>query len=100
MRAGGIVVPMNLLLKRREVAFYLTDPDAKLVLTWHEFEQEAIAGAEEAGAECIVVRPGEFERLLADAGPWEVSKRQRRGTTRRGYTGTAIRAERVVFSQS
>ncbi len=69
LRAGGIVVPMNVLLKRREVAFYLSDPGARVVLAWQEFEDEARAGAEEAGAECIVVGPSEFEQLLAAAPP-------------------------------
>lgn len=69
LRAGGIVVPLNVLLKRREVAFYLSDPDAELLLAWHEFEEEAAEGAAQAGAECIVVRPGEFERLLTRADP-------------------------------
>ena len=44
LRAGAIVVPMNVLLKRREVAFYLGDPGAKLVFAWHEFAAEAEAG--------------------------------------------------------
>jgi long-chain acyl-CoA synthetase len=69
LRAGAIVVPMNVLLKRREVAFYLGDPDARVVLAWHEFADEARAGAEEAGAECIIVHPGEFEQMLAAATP-------------------------------
>src|ERR1700760_248167 len=29
LRAGGVVVPMNVLLKRREVSFYLSDLGAK-----------------------------------------------------------------------
>ena len=69
LRAGAIVVPMNVLLKRREVAFYLGDPGAKLVFAWHEFAAEAEAGAAEAGAECIIVRPGDFEQVLAGATP-------------------------------
>jgi long-chain acyl-CoA synthetase len=69
LRAGGIVVPLNVLLKRREVAFYLSDPDAELLLAWHEFEEEAAEGAAQVGAECIVVRPGEFEHLLTRADP-------------------------------
>jgi long-chain acyl-CoA synthetase len=69
LRAGGIVVPMNVLLKRREVAFYLGDPDARVVLAWHEFADEAMAGALQAGAECIIVQPGEFEQMLAGATP-------------------------------
>ena len=29
LRAGGVVVPMNVLLKRREIAFYLEDSGAR-----------------------------------------------------------------------
>ena len=35
LRAGGVVVPMNVLLKRREIGFYLEDSGAKLLLAWH-----------------------------------------------------------------
>ncbi|HEY2259356.1 MAG TPA: AMP-binding protein, partial [Solirubrobacteraceae bacterium] len=69
LRAGGIVVPMNVLLKRREVAFYLNDSGAKLLFAWAEFAEEAQAGADETGAECIVVKPGEFENLVGSAEP-------------------------------
>ena len=51
LRAGGVVVPMNVLLKGREVAFYLKDSGAKVVFAWHDFGEAARAGAEEAGAE-------------------------------------------------
>src|SRR5262245_38325494 len=53
LRAGAIVVPMNVLLKQREIAFYLEDSGAKLLLAWHGFAEEAAAGAAEAGAELI-----------------------------------------------
>ena len=53
---------MNVLLKGREVAFYLSDSGAKLLFAWHGFAEAAQAGAEEAGAECILVEPGEFEQ--------------------------------------
>jgi long-chain acyl-CoA synthetase len=69
LRAGGVVVPMNVLLKRREVAFYLGDSGAKLMFGWDGFADDAKAGAEEAGAECIVVKPGEFEEMLAGVEP-------------------------------
>jgi long-chain acyl-CoA synthetase len=69
LRAGAVVVPMNVLLKAREVAFYLGDSEAKLCFAWHEFADEAEKGADEAGAELIVVKPGEFEALLAKAEP-------------------------------
>jgi long-chain acyl-CoA synthetase len=69
VRAGGVVVPMNVLLKKREVAFYLEDPGAKLVFVWDGFAHDAAAGAEQAGAECLVVKAGEFEQQLAAAEP-------------------------------
>ncbi len=67
LRAGGVVVPMNVLLRKREVAFYLEDPGAKLLFAWDGFAQDAEAGAEQAGAECILVKVGEFEQLVGAA---------------------------------
>jgi long-chain acyl-CoA synthetase len=69
LRAGGIVVPMNVLLKQREVTFYLRDPEAKLLFAWHGFAEDAQGGAEEAGIECVLVVPGEFEQLLGATQP-------------------------------
>jgi long-chain acyl-CoA synthetase len=76
LRAGRVVVPMNVLLKRREVDFYLGDSEAKAIFAWHEFAGEAEQGAAAAGAECIVVEPVSFARLLAGAEPdYEVVER-------------------------
>jgi long-chain acyl-CoA synthetase len=69
LRAGCVVVPMNVLLKRREVAFYLGDSGAKLLFAWHGFAEDAQAGAEEAGAQCVLVTPGEFEQTVGRASP-------------------------------
>ena len=69
LRLGGVVVPMNVLLKSRETGFYLSNPGAKAVFAWHEFADAARAGAADAGAETIVVAPGDFERELAQAQP-------------------------------
>jgi long-chain acyl-CoA synthetase len=69
LRAGGVVVPMNVLLKRREVAFYLSDSGAKLLFAWHAFADDAQAGAQDAGAECVLVTPGEFEQQVGAASP-------------------------------
>src|SRR5579863_5620177 len=41
LRRGGVVVPMNVLLKEREIAFYLRDSGARVLLAWHEFDLEA-----------------------------------------------------------
>jgi long-chain acyl-CoA synthetase len=69
LRAGGIVVPMNVLLKKREVAYYLSDSGAKLIFAWHGFADDARAGADEAGAECLLVEPGKFEQAVGAAAP-------------------------------
>jgi long-chain acyl-CoA synthetase len=69
LRAGGTVVPMNVLLKRREIAFYLEDSGAKLLLAWHGFCDEARDGAADAGAELIEIEPGSFAELLAGCEP-------------------------------
>jgi long-chain acyl-CoA synthetase len=69
LRAGATVVPMNVLLKRREIAFYLEDSGAKLLLAWHGFAEEAREGAADAGAELVEVEPAGFAALLAEHEP-------------------------------
>jgi long-chain acyl-CoA synthetase len=98
LRAGAVVVPMNVLLREREVRFYLDDPGARLLLAWHAFADAAESGASDAGVECIVVRPGEFEQLLASEEPdHEVADRGGSDTAvvlyTSGTTGTPKGAE-------
>ncbi|HSS03956.1 MAG TPA: long-chain fatty acid--CoA ligase [Solirubrobacterales bacterium] len=69
LRAGGVVVPMNVLLKRREIAFYLEDSGAKLLLAWHGFCEEARGGSTDGGAELIEVEPAAFAASLAGLEP-------------------------------
>ncbi|MFD4415629.1 AMP-binding protein [Streptomyces sp. NPDC058476] len=71
LRAGGIVVPMNPLLKSREVAYYLGDSGARLLFAWHTFADEARTGAQQAEAESVVVSPGSLDELLVSARPTE-----------------------------
>ena len=71
LRAGCVVVPMNPLLKGREVDFYLADSGAKVLFGWHQVAEEAGKGCAGAGAECISVEPGGFEEMLAGATPLE-----------------------------
>jgi long-chain acyl-CoA synthetase len=69
LRAGGVVVPMNPLLKAREIAYYLEDSGAGLLLAWESTLGEAAKGAEAAGADLIPVAPAELDRLLAEQTP-------------------------------
>ena len=67
LRAGGVVVPMNVLLKAREVSFYLSDSGATQLFVWHGCVAAAKDAAERSGTEVIVVEPAEFGQLLANA---------------------------------
>ena len=76
LRSGAVVVPMNPLLKAREVAYYLSDSGAKWMFVWHGFAGEAEAGAAHADASAIVVDPATFAGLLGgtDSAPGVVGR--------------------------
>lgn len=60
LRAGAVVVPMNPLLKEREVAHYLRDSGARVIFVWQDFAAEAAAAAAQVGATAITVDPTDF----------------------------------------
>ncbi len=63
LRAGGVVVPMNPLLKSREVQHYVGDSGARLVLAWETAAPEAAAGAAESGAEAVTIDGGSLAEI-------------------------------------
>ncbi len=78
LKAGGVVVPMNVLLKAPEIAFYLGGSDARAVITSVATISEAAKGAASAGVGEIFVVTGsqpagsvgtDFDELLAGAAP-------------------------------
>ncbi len=65
---GAVVVPMNPLLKAREVKYYLEDSGASIVFAWKDMAEEAGKGAEAVGIECVEVGT-DFAEVLAGIEP-------------------------------
>jgi long-chain acyl-CoA synthetase len=66
MYRGAVAVPMNPLLKAREVAYYLSNSGAKALFGTPAFADEATAGAAEVGAQCWLVDDAGLMKLIAD----------------------------------
>ncbi|MFD5389693.1 long-chain fatty acid--CoA ligase [Streptomyces sp. NPDC127074] len=69
LRAGGVVVPMNPLLKAREIAFALRDSGSRIVVTFPLFADEVTAAAAEVGAESLVTGSAAFDDLVRATAP-------------------------------
>jgi long-chain acyl-CoA synthetase len=66
MYRGAVAVPMNPLLKAREVEFYLANSGAKALLATPVFGEEASAGAAGVGARCWLVDDAGLAGLIGD----------------------------------
>ncbi|QMU78049.1 long-chain fatty acid--CoA ligase [Streptacidiphilus sp. PB12-B1b] len=60
LRAGAVVVPMNPLLKAREIEHCLADAGAALLVAWHTGAEQAAAGADRVGTPYATVGPDAF----------------------------------------
>lgn len=69
LRAGATVVPMNPLLKSREIQHHLGDSGAKLALVWSSMATEARAAAEVTGSDVVVID----DDTLCAAAHWPMS---------------------------
>ncbi len=68
--AGGIVVPMNPLLKSGEIDYFFTDSGAKIAFVWPDFVDEAVKGAVHAGTRVIECAPtGPVDGALVGGSP-------------------------------
>ncbi len=66
LRAGGTVVPMNPMLKQREVRHYLGDSGARITFAWHAVADEIRPAAREVGAEVVLID----ESALGEIAQW------------------------------
>ncbi|MDR7300051.1 long-chain-fatty-acid--CoA ligase [Haloactinomyces albus] len=64
MKAGLVMVPLNPLLRAPEIAYHLQDSDARVLITFETFAEEALQGAQQAdGMPTYVVNlPGSDRR--------------------------------------
>jgi long-chain acyl-CoA synthetase len=69
LRAGAVVVPMNPLLKAREVEYFLTDSGAKLLLAARVASDQAAEGARRAGTDLMIIEPTDLAAMLARQAP-------------------------------
>src|SRR2546423_10928521 len=60
LKAGAVVVPMNVLLKAPEVAYFLSDSEATSIIVWEDFAGEVIKAMPEVSAVTVyaVLNPG------------------------------------------
>ena len=92
LRAGATVVPMNPLLRAREVKHYLGDSGAALVFAWEIAAEEAAAGASEVGSRAVTVGAHTLEQVASWPARPEVCARDDHDTAvilyTSGTTGT------------
>jgi long-chain acyl-CoA synthetase len=65
LASGAVVVPMNPLLKSREVSFYLGNSGAKVLFAWHAAAEEAAKGAAATGTAVVTVEEPDMSSVLA-----------------------------------
>jgi long-chain acyl-CoA synthetase len=69
LAAGATVVPMNPLLKSREISYQLSDSGASVLLTWHTAAAEAALGAAASGVQLLKVDDPDAAGLLTGLAP-------------------------------
>ena len=82
LKAGCIAVPLNVLLKAPELAYCLTDAQARTLVTWAGIADQAIKGASEAAIPAVYVvnTPGvpESQLVAGSRSCWPPSPRRPR----------------------
>jgi long-chain acyl-CoA synthetase len=72
LKAGGVVVPMNTLLKSAEIGFYLGDSSARMLISAADLAVHAAKGAAKAGVDDVfVVYPAAAPGGAGDLAPFD-----------------------------
>ncbi|OBH87962.1 long-chain-fatty-acid--CoA ligase [Mycobacterium scrofulaceum] len=66
MYRGAVAVPMNPLLKEREISYYLSNSGAKALFATPASADEVLPAAANAGAQCWLVDDADLAGLIAD----------------------------------
>jgi long-chain acyl-CoA synthetase len=69
LRAGAVIVPMNVMLKAREVEFYLRDSRAKALICWHDCAAETDDAVADLSVARLVAEPEMLSEMLAVTAP-------------------------------
>jgi long-chain acyl-CoA synthetase len=91
LKAGGAVVPLNVLLKPREIAYHLKDSGAKAVLAFEGSAELPIAAmcreaAAQAGTPHVIVYPDGADSLMRDPAGFHPPRREPQDTAVILYT--------------
>jgi long-chain acyl-CoA synthetase len=81
LKAGAAVVPLNVLLKPREIAYHLKDSEAKAILAFEGTADLPIGamcrdGAAQAGTPHVIVFPGDAATLMHDPARFHPPRRE------------------------
>jgi long-chain acyl-CoA synthetase len=91
LKAGAVVVPINVLLKAREIAYHLRDSHAKAILAFEGTPELPIgdmctAAAAEAGTPRVILMPRDLPALMRDDPSFTPPRRQPTDTAVMLYT--------------
>jgi long-chain acyl-CoA synthetase len=91
LKAGAAVVPLNVLLKPREIAYHLKNSDARAILAFEGTPELPIGAmcrdaAAQAGTPHVVVVPGDAASIMRDSSAFHAPRREPHDTAVILYT--------------
>ena len=100
LRVGAVVVSIDHAWPKSRIAHCLRDSGARLLFAWGSAAEPADAAAHDAGADCVFVTPGEFDRVLSGLVPdHELCARGSDDPAAIVYTARGTRASLVTHGE-